>query len=132
MTTIETPQQPASTPGEGEGQTDRVEQFKREIADMRLRDPATSRDRLLLRGGVALMIIGVGIAIGAYFGSHTTTNPLLQRDMIITSIIGLSVTVAGGAVFVRYSIAQFLRFWLARLSYEQQHQTDRLIEKLGG
>jgi hypothetical protein len=23
-----------------------------------------------------------------------------------------------------------LRFWLARLSYEQQHQTDRLIESL--
>ena len=28
-------------------------------------------------------------------------------------------------------MAQFLRFWLARLSWEQQAQTDRLIEALG-
>jgi hypothetical protein len=125
MTTIETPQQPA--PGQ---QTERIEEFKREIADMRLRDPATSRDRMLLRGGVALMVIGVGFAIAGYFGSHNTTNPLSQRDYIITALIGLSLTVAGGAVFVRYSIAQFLRFWLARLSYEQQRQTDRLIDSL--
>jgi hypothetical protein len=33
-------------------------------------------------------------------------------------------------LFLRYSIAGFLRFWLARLSYEQQAQTDRLIESL--
>jgi hypothetical protein len=34
----------------------------------------------------------------------------------------------GGAVFLRYSMAQFLRFWLARLSWEQQAQTDRMVE----
>ena len=37
---------------------------------------------------------------------------------------------AGAAVFVRYSMAQFLRFWLARLSYEQQRQTDRVVEAI--
>ncbi len=106
----------------------RVEEFKQEIADMRLRDPATARDRMLLRGGIALMVIGIGVAIGAYFVSHTTTNTLLQNDMVISSVIGLSVTVAGAALFLRYSMAQFLRFWLARLSFEQQHQTDRVVE----
>ena len=34
------------------------------------------------------------------------------------------------AVFVRYSVAQFLRFWLARLTYEQQAQTDRVVEAI--
>jgi uncharacterized membrane protein len=108
----------------------RVEEFKQEIADMRLRDPATARDRMLLRGGVVLMVVGIAVAIGAYAVSHGTTNTLLQNDMVITSVIGLAVTVAGAALFLRYSMAQFLRFWLARLSYEQQHQTDRLIESL--
>ena len=125
MTTIETPQQPV--PGQP---TERIEEFKREIADMRLRDPATSRDRMLLRGGVALMVIGVGFTIAGYFGSHNTTNPLSQRDFIITALIGISLTIVGAAVFVRYSVAQFLRFWLARLSYEQQRQTDRIIDSL--
>jgi hypothetical protein len=108
----------------------RVEDFKREIAEMKLRDPATARDRLLLRGGVALMVVGVGIAIVAYFASHNTTNPLLQNDMVITSVIGLALTVVGAALFLRFSTAQFLRFWLARLSYEQNHQTDRVVDAL--
>jgi hypothetical protein len=108
----------------------RVEDFKREIADMKLRDPATARDRLLLRVGVASMVVGVGVAIVAYFVSHNTTNPLLQNDMVITSVIGLAVTVVGAALFLRFSTAQFLRFWLARLSYEQQHQTDRVVDAL--
>jgi hypothetical protein len=126
MTTIDSGQQTAAQSDHSQ----RVEQFKQEIADMRLRDPATARDRMLLRGGVVLMIVGVGMAIGAYFGSHTTEDPLMQRDMVVTALIGVSLCVVGAAVFLRYSIAQFLRFWLARLSYEQQHQTDRLIEKL--
>ena len=33
--------------------------------------------------------------------------------------------------FLRGSIAAFLRFWLARLVYEQKAQTDRVIDKLG-
>jgi uncharacterized membrane protein len=106
----------------------RVEEFKQEISDMKLKDPATARDRMLLRLGAALMIVGVVVAIVAYFVSHNTSNPLEQNDMQITAVIGLSLTVAGAALFLRYSMAQFLRFWLARLSYEQQHQTDRVVE----
>jgi hypothetical protein len=121
MTTVEEQGQPGA-------QSQRVEQFKQEIADMRLRDPATARDRMLLRGGVLLMVLGVGLAVAGYFGSHGTTNPLSQRDYIVVALIGVAVTVAGAAVFLRYSMAQFLRFWLARLSYEQQHQTDRVVE----
>jgi hypothetical protein len=39
----------------------------------------------------------------------------------------VACTVAGGALFLRYSLATFLRFWLARLIYEQQAQTDRIV-----
>ena len=46
------------------------------------------------------------------------------------ALIGVAVTVTGMALFLRYSIAHFLRFWLARLSYEHQAQTDRLIAAL--
>jgi hypothetical protein len=35
-------------------------------------------------------------------------------------------------VFVRYSIAEFLRFWMARLAYEQQAATDRVVEAISG
>ena len=106
----------------------RVEQFTAEIADMKLPDTSSSRDRTFLRVGVALMVAGVVIGIVAYTIGHGTTNPLQQRDAIVIALIGLTVALVGAAVFLRYSMAQFLRFWLARLSWEQQAQTDRMVE----
>ncbi len=110
---------------------DRVEQFKTEIAEMKLPDPASGRDRLLLRGGALAMLAGIVVTIVAYTMSHGTTNLLTQNDAQIVGMIGIAVTVAGAALFLRYSLAGFLRFWLARLSWEQAAQTDRLIEALG-
>ncbi|QYG93634.1 hypothetical protein HC251_15185 [Iamia sp. SCSIO 61187] len=106
----------------------RVEQFTAEIADMKLPDTSSSRDRTFLRVGVGLMVAGVVIGIVAYTIGHGTTNPLQQRDAIVIALIGLTVALVGAAVFLRYSMAQFLRFWLARLSWEQQAQTDRMVE----
>ena len=117
----------AETPVAGSGDMKRVEEFKAEIAEMRLRDPATGRDRQLLRLGVVLLVVGVVLAVVAYFMSHGTTNPLSQRDAIILALAGVTVSIAGGALFLRYSLATFLRFWLARLIYEQQTQTDRIV-----
>jgi hypothetical protein len=112
---------------------ERVEQFQREIADMKLRDPATSRDRLWLGLGIALMVVGVVLAGIAYPISHNTTNPLVQSDAITIALAGIACAVVGAALFVRYSVASFLRFWLARLIYEQKAQTDRLLgNKSGG
>jgi hypothetical protein len=109
---------------------ERVQEFKQEIADMRVRDPATGRDRVWLAVGVVLMIAGLVVAGISYPLSHGTSNPLSQTDALALGLGGIALSVVGSAVFLRYSIAAFLRFWLARLSYEQQAQTDRLIESL--
>jgi uncharacterized membrane protein YidH (DUF202 family) len=106
---------------------DRVEQFQKEIADMKLRDPATSRDRLWLGAGIALMVVGIVLAAVAYPMSHGTTNSLQQSDAITLALGGIAAAVVGGALFLRFSIAMFLRFWLARVIYEQKAQTDRLL-----
>ncbi|HEY2303069.1 MAG TPA: hypothetical protein VGH66_14315 [Acidimicrobiales bacterium] len=107
--------------------SDRVEQFKAEIADMHIKDPAAGRDAQLLKGGAVVMLIGIVVTIVAYFMSHGTSNPLTQNDAQTVGMIGIAVSVVGAAVFLRYSLAQFLRFWLARLIYEQQAQTDRVL-----
>lgn len=110
---------------------ERVDQFRQDIAAMQVRDPAAGRDRLFLLGGITLMIIGVIVAIAGYALSNDTTNALAQRDAIIIALIGVAVTVVGSALFLRGSIAGFLRFWLARLIYEQRAQTDRMVDQLG-
>lgn len=111
---------------------DRVEEFKAEIAALKVRDPATGRDRLWLRTGIGLMVIGLLIALAAYPFSHGTTNPLQQRDAISMALGGVAATVVGSAIFLRYSLAGFLRFWLARQSFEMGALTDRVVEAVSG
>jgi hypothetical protein len=104
----------------------RLEQFKADIAEMRIKDPSAGRDALFLRLGVGLMVLGVAVTIATYFLSHSTFSAADHADDTMIALAGVAVTIAGAAVFVRYSIAAFLRFWLARLIYEQRVQTDRL------
>ena len=110
--------------------SERVEQFKADIADMGVKDPSVARDRMLLRASVALLALGPVLGIVAYFMSHGTSNALQQRDAIVLALIGVSASVTGGALFVRYALASFMRFWLARLCWEQQAQTDRVVSAL--
>jgi hypothetical protein len=106
--------------------TERVEQFRVDVADMKLRDPATGLDRLLVKLGVAGLAAGPCFAVAAWFISHGTRNPLQQRDAIVLGLLGLTIAVVGAALFVKGALSGFLRFWMARLCYEQQVQTDRL------
>lgn len=103
----------------------RLEQFQADIAAMRIKDPSAGRDALLLRLGVALMVGGIALTVIAYGASHSTKLDLDQRDDIIVALIGVATTIVGSALFVRYSMAGFLRFWMARLIFEQQRSADR-------
>jgi hypothetical protein len=105
----------------------RLEQFQADIAEMRIKDPAVGRETLLLRGGAALMVVGVAVTIAAYFLSHSTFSVADHADDTMIALVGVALTVAGAALFLRYSLAAFLRFWLARLIYEQRAQTDRQV-----
>jgi hypothetical protein len=108
---------------------DRIEQFRTDIAEMRVKDPVTGRETNLLRLGVLLMVGGVALTMVAYSASHGTRLDLDQRDDIIAALIGVTLTISGAALFLRYSMAQFLRFWLARLIYEQRAATERLAAR---
>jgi hypothetical protein len=103
----------------------RVERFKAEVADMRLRDPATGLDRLLLRLGILGLIAGPVLALVGYFLSHSAEGPLQQRDAIVQALLGVTITIAGAALYVKAALAGFLRFWMARLVFEQQQQQQQ-------
>lgn len=104
----------------------RADRFTRDLAELKIPDPAAGRAVLWLRVGIALLVIGPVLGVIAYFMSHGTSNTLVQRDAIIIALIGISAAVVGSAVFLRYSLTNFLRFWLARQAFDLSVLADRL------
>jgi len=118
-----------------QGQPDRVEQFKADIAELKITDPSASRDHLATRLGIAAMVIGVALGIYGYslsYGADSANPAPQQRDAIVLALIGVSVAVCGGALYLKGALASFLRFWLVRDLHERRAQTDRLLGALGG
>jgi len=100
----------------------RREQFEEEIAAVRIRTgKAEAEQRWTILGLVGLGA-GVAIALIAYFSSTGQSDTRDVISSVILALFGVSLTIAGGALFLRYSVARFLRFWLLRLIYEQQDQ----------
>jgi hypothetical protein len=119
--------------------TDRVEQFKSEIAEMKLKTGRSRADGLFQLLGVILMVAGIAIALGAYAASlNVKTTPGTNVDLLDSSsyvplaIAGLAMSVVGGFVFLRYSLARFLRFWLLRQTYEQRVAIDEASAQPAG
>ncbi|MCU1461859.1 MAG: hypothetical protein JWO37_1934 [Acidimicrobiales bacterium] len=106
----------------------RAQAFRDDVAAMHLRDPAAGPDRLLKRASVLAMVVAAVIGVVAIIMSSSTNDALNQRDAIVLGLFAVTLSVIGAAVFVRYSLASFMRFWMARLTFEQATQTDRLIE----
>jgi hypothetical protein len=107
----------------------RADRFVRELAELRIPDPAAGRATLWLRLGAALMTLGAALAVAAYAVSHGTRDPLVQRDALTLGLGGVTAAVAGSALFLRYSLTGFLRFWMARQSYDLARLADRLLER---
>lgn len=89
--------------------------FRAQVATMKVRGGTVARERTLSRLGAVLLAAGVALGVVAYVVSYGTDDPLEQRDAIVLALIGVSVSVAGLALFVRYSLGALLRLWLARL-----------------
>lgn len=107
----------------------RADRFVRELAELKIADPAAGRANLWLRLGGTLMVVGVVVTVVAFFVSHNTADPLLQRDAIILALAGVAGSVVGAALFLRYSLTGFLRFWMARQSHDLAVLADRLSER---
>ncbi|MCU0274071.1 MAG: hypothetical protein MUE34_12635 [Acidimicrobiales bacterium] len=109
---------------------DRIEQFKQDIEDMRLKTQSSGSEQGLQALGVVLMVLGIILALGGFFSSTGQGDPRDQNELIILAIGGLCLTITGAALFLRYSLAKFLRFWLLRQLYEGQAHIDQVVDAI--
>jgi hypothetical protein len=95
--------------------SDRTSRLESDLRDLGAPRSQAGRDRLLTGFGVLLLVAGVAVTIIGYAISATTSDPLRQSDGRALGPVGVTLSIAGAAVFLRYSATQFLRFWMARL-----------------
>ncbi|MFF5254566.1 hypothetical protein ACFY4K_21320 [Streptomyces leeuwenhoekii] len=104
----------------------RAQRFVRRLAELKVPDPAAARAALWLRLGGLLMAAGLLLGAAAFPLAHGTDNSLAQGDALAIGLGGITAAVVGAALFLRYSLTGFLRFWLARQSYDLELLGERL------
>ena len=103
---------------------DRAEEFQEQIAAMRTKTSRGSSEQVLLVIGILLMVAGIVLGLISYFSSTNTDEALDQNELIILAILGVSLSLMGVAIFLRYSMGRFLRFWLLRQIYENRGKSE--------
>ena len=111
--------------------TDAADGFSARVAELHVPEPKADREALLLRVGWALIGVGIVLVVSGYWGASGTSVISEQIPYAISGGVGgLACVVVGTSLVVRFSLARLFRFWLARLVYEHQVQTDRTVEAL--
>ena len=105
---------------------DRIERLKSDAAELNVKKGA-GRDGLWQVVGAVAMAAGVAVAFVAYQLSLAKDDQRDIQSLQILAVAMLALAVVGAAVFLRYSMARFLRFWLLRQLYEGQAHVDQVV-----
>jgi len=106
--------------------------LRRRIADVPVPERLAASEARLRTAGLILPVVGLALIGVAWFQASGTAFVSEQIPYLISgALFGLGVVVIGAGLYVRFSLASLLRFWLARLNAEHQTQTDRVVEALG-
>src|SRR5688572_10556641 len=110
----------------------RIDQFRAEVADLDIKTPADSGERKYLVIAIVLLVVGLVLIFAGYWGASGTALLAEQIPYVLSGgFLGVGVMIVGAAMFVRYSLSRYLRFWLIRTIYEERAQTDQVVDSLG-
>jgi protein-S-isoprenylcysteine O-methyltransferase Ste14 len=110
----------------------RIEQFKSDVTEMKLKTGSATRDAVFQTIGLVLMVVGVVGVFVVYVSSKNLDDIRDVTSQIVYAIGFLALTVTGAALFLRFALANFLRMWLLRQLYEGQSNTDRIVDAVKG
>lgn len=127
---METTNSPATAPSASVPEPPRVGQFKSDVAEMKLKTGNATRERVYGVLGLILMVVGVIGGFAAYVSATNLSDPRDLQETQTLAIAFVSVTLVGLGLFVRFAFANFLRMWLLRQLYEDQANTQRIVDAL--
>ena len=110
----------------------RIDEFRSEVEALKVKTGAGSAERVLQIVGAVLMAAGIGLALVAYITANgqnsgdLAIDNLEQNELTILALVGVAMSISGGFMFLRYSLARFFRFWLLRQIYESRTLIDEL------
>jgi hypothetical protein len=108
-----------------------ADRLEANVDSIHVPEPSADTEALLLKLGIALPVIGVILIMVAWYRASGSAYVTDQIPMLISGgVLGVGLIVVGLGLFLRFSLARLLRFWLARLVVEQQASTDRVVEAL--
>lgn len=94
---------------------DRRDQFKKDVADLKLKTEGTgSADAKVRIAGIVLMIVGVVAAFVVYAASLSLDDLRNIASYQILATAFLALTVIGGALYLAGAVSRVLRLWLLR------------------
>lgn len=109
----------------------RVDEFRQEIAGMNITTPADETERIWLI--IGMVCVGLSLVVIGFTWYQVSGLSQLNAQMpyiVSGGLLSVLLAVVGCALFVRYSMTRYLRFWLVRYIYEERSQTDREVEAL--
>ncbi|MDZ7675096.1 MAG: hypothetical protein U5K30_08525 [Acidimicrobiales bacterium] len=110
---------------------DRLTGFEAELARLRVSGTSSTTEQRLLVAGIVLMPVGLVLVLIGWFGASGTTEFSSQVPYLISGgLLGLGCTIVGAVLYLRHSLARYLRFWLLRVVYEERTSSDRNVEAL--
>lgn len=110
----------------------RIDEFRSEVEALKLKTGAGSSERVLQIIGAVLMVAGIVVALVSYITANNQNSGdlaidnLEHNELIILALAGVAMSITGGFLFLRYSLARFFRFWLLRQIYESRTLIDEL------
>ena len=105
----------------------RIDQFKSDVAALKVKTNRGRRDSTLQIVGLVLMIVGVVVAFIVYQSSTDESDARNIQSETILAITMLGLSVIGAAVYIVAALARFFRLWLLRQVYEGQENVARVL-----
>ena len=101
------------------------------VDDLHVPEPSADAEAMLLKVGFVLPIIGLILIGVAWYNASGSAVVADQVPMLISGgILGIGLAIIGVGLWIRFSLARMMRFWMARLVLEQQASTDRIVDAL--